>query len=144
MQRALLLSVFSLFIGAGQSWGVAPLEADGLRSVLIRGRVIAPVIPPPPALEGEVSLPAPVAQSLPLPGVAGPEPTPAAPRLEAPPTGGRPVANPPATPSLLRGAKTRVDAGANRLAGSGGSELEKSRDADPENRPRGGLFRRRR
>lgn len=148
MQRTTLLSGIALFLCVSNSWGAAPLDADGLRSVLIRGRVVAPILIPLPApLEGEVSLPAPIAEPLPPVGIGGPEPTPAAPRLIVPPGGVRPMVRPPVIPSPLRGASNSNDAGANRLAdGNTKDALDKARnsDLDGPTRSRHGLFRRRR
>jgi hypothetical protein len=144
MQRAKLLGGLLLFFFAGVSGAVPPLEADGLRSVLIRGRVIAPLIPPPAPLAGEVSLPSPIPDPVPPLGTVGPEPTPAVPRLFVPPGGSRPGVRPPIIPAPLRGAMNATE-GADRLAGGKAATLEQNRDADSESglRPRG-LFRRRR
>jgi hypothetical protein len=136
MQR---LSILALVLSCGWSSfaraDVAPLEADGLRSVLIRGRVVAPLIPTPPTVE--VELPVTFDQPAPLaPVIGGPEPTPAIPRpgMVIPPS--HPDVRPgPGVPP--RGVKT---AGADR--GDGNNADTKGRDEN--NRPRLGIFRRRR
>jgi hypothetical protein len=144
MRLALKLCGLVLFVTAGSVAAAPPLEADGLRSVLIRGRVIAPIITPPAPLAGEVSLPGPIADPLPPLGIIGPEPTPAAPKLIVPPGGGRPAVRPPAIQAPLRGAINAIE-GANHLASGKATSLGQSRDADAEtsSRPRG-FFRRRR
>lgn len=135
MQR---LSILALGLTLGWcSWAradIAPLEADGLRSVLIRGRVIAPLIPAPPAID--VELPIAVEQPAPLaPVIGGPEPTPAVP----PP--GMVIPPPHPAPRPGQGIPPGVKvAGADR----GDDRNPETKGRDENSRPRIGLFRRRR